>query len=181
MSILVWRPMAATAAVTFVSLLFTHAAFNKLMDWSAFTGYLADYRIIPDRASPYVSRLLIVGELLVPLTLVSGHRRFGALLGIALLALYATSIAINLQRGRSHIECGCGGAGQPIAWSLVLRNALLSAIAGLALLTSSSPRVPNELMTAVLGGFCLWLSFMVIEQVVINAGHVRLSHPRSTL
>jgi hypothetical protein len=47
-----------------------------------------------------------------------------------LLAVFTAAIWINLRRGRVHIDCGCGGAGQRISHLLVVRNGLL--VAGLA-------------------------------------------------
>jgi hypothetical protein len=64
---------------------------------------------------------------------------------IVLLALYGAAIAVNLRRGRREIDCGCGGPAtrQPLSGWLLLRNAVLAAAAGAALL----PIAPRELGT----------------------------------
>ena len=46
--------------------------------------------------------------------------------GAALLLAYAAVMAINLVRGRRFIDCGCGGAAQPLSLGLVLRNVVLA-------------------------------------------------------
>jgi len=46
----------------------------------------------------------------------------------ALMAGYAAAIAANLVRGRSWIDCGCGG-GDQLTWGLVARNAVLAGLA----------------------------------------------------
>ncbi|MGO4844024.1 MauE/DoxX family redox-associated membrane protein, partial [Rhizobiaceae sp. 2RAB30] len=50
--------------------------------------------------------------------------------------LYGTAIAVNLLRGRTRIDCGCGGAGQGLSWFLVGRN---TALLGLALIAAQQP------------------------------------------
>ena len=60
-----------------------------------------------------------------------------AVLTAALLTIYSFAIAINVLRGRVHIDCGCtgpaaAGAEQPISYALVIRNFVLAGIALLA-------------------------------------------------
>ena len=47
-----------------------------------------------------------------------------ALVAMALLALFAAAMAINIRRGRDHIDCGCGQSflRQTLSWMLVARN-----------------------------------------------------------
>jgi hypothetical protein len=54
---------------------------------------------------------------------------------VALMVAYAAAIGVNLARGRRHIDCGCAGprARRPIGAGLVVRNALLAAVALAAL------------------------------------------------
>jgi len=76
------------------------------------------------------------GALLVP-----GARAAGLLSAATLLVVYGAAVAINLARGRRHIDCGCAGpAGRrPISGALVARNAALAALA-LAGLVPVHPR-----------------------------------------
>ena len=73
---------------------------------------------------------MILAELGIVLALVLWPA-WGAAAGAALLGLYGTAIAVNLARGRRHIDCGCGGAAarrEISAW-LVARNGLAAAAA----------------------------------------------------
>ena len=51
------------------------------------------------------------------------------LAGLGLLGVVTGAVIVNLLRGRTDLDCGCGGAGgdQRLSWGLVLRNALLAA------------------------------------------------------
>lgn len=40
--------MAAAAATTFTVLVFLRAGWHKLSDFGTFTGYVADYRLLPE-------------------------------------------------------------------------------------------------------------------------------------
>lgn len=120
-----------------LALLLLSAAWHKLHDPGAFRAALAAYRIVPAATAPVVvaAELGAAVALLLPMAGATGP-----LLAAALLALYGVAIAVNLARGRRHIDCGCGGpARQPLAWWLVGRNAVLAA-AALACVVPSRPR-----------------------------------------
>jgi len=74
------------------------------------------------------------------------------LLAVALLLAYSAAIALNLLAGRSGIACGCGGPDpeQPIAWWMVWRNLLLSALF-LAVLAPRSGRALDPTDFATIG------------------------------
>jgi len=58
----------------------------------------------------------------------------GGYLTLALLAAVTSAVAINLNRGNTNIDCGCGGlSSQPLSWLLVARNMMLMALVGLAM------------------------------------------------
>lgn len=161
--------LAALAAVVFQVLLFLRAAWHKVDDYGRFYGFVADYRLIPDALVGAVSRVLIGLELAVVILLVwPPLATWGAAGALALLGLYSSVIAINLLRGRTRIECGCGGPAQPLSWLLIGRNAGLMAIAVLALFAPAA--LSGVLNTAVallagLLGFCLYI---IAEQVMAN-------------
>ena len=74
---------------------------------------------------------------------------FAAFASAALFAAYTGAIAINLQRGRIHIDCGCGmarlaGRDQQLSWGLVVRNTLLMAAALVATMPASEDGVPTR-------------------------------------
>ena len=161
--------LTALAAVVFQALLFLRAAWHKTHDYGRFYGFVADYRLVPEALLGLVSRALIGLELAVIVLLLWPAQAFwGALGALLLLGLYATGIAINLMRGRTRIECGCGGPAQPLSWLLVLRNLALMLIAALALFAPT--HLEGELATgmALIAGALAFALFVVAEQIMAN-------------
>ena len=78
--------------------------------------------------------LWIAAALVAPVT-----RPLGLLAGAGLLALYAGAMAINIRRGRTHVECGCGGPVQPINGATLLRNGIGTLRANLGMAAFSYP------------------------------------------
>jgi hypothetical protein len=118
-----------------LALLLLAAAAHKTRDLAQFRATLADYRLLPDAIVPAAVGLVVGVELAIAVALVAFPAP-GLVAAAALLAVYAAAIAINLVRGRRHIDCGCAGpaARQAISGWLVARNVVLAtlAIAGLA-------------------------------------------------
>lgn len=127
------------AAAAGFALLLGVGSWRKLRGMDGFQAVVADYRLVP-------------GWLLRPATLAIASCE-GALAGIwlvtpwlvetnifagvgtaLLMAVYGAAIALNLLRGRSWIDCGCGG-GERLSWILVVRNLVLSGFALLPLTT----------------------------------------------
>lgn len=110
----------------FTALLFVRAAMHKLGDRYRFQGILADYAILPERSLAAASYSVPVMELgAAVLLLLPTTRPLGGALAGTLLAIYAIAMAASLLRGRYMMDCGCGGAPEPISWLLVARNASL--------------------------------------------------------
>lgn len=169
-----WTEMAAGSAVAFTALLFAQAALHKLTDFTAFTGYVADYRVVPESWSRPAAGVALGLELLtVAALVVPGGQAAGSLLAIALLLGYAAAIGINVARGRDRIECGCGGAVQPLGPSLVVRNLGLAGIAAFGLGTVPGSLLAPEALTALLVGVTLWIGYALVDQLLANAAHLR--------
>lgn len=132
-------PLLLRLVAIALGLLWLVAALHKLGERDHFAATVEDYRLLPRGWGAAVARLLpwlegILGtawllaappSVLVPAT-------------CALLGLFAVAIAVNLLRGRAHIDCGCslalaGGEGR-ISWWLVLRNLTLASLSCVALL-----------------------------------------------
>jgi Methylamine utilisation protein MauE len=168
-------PLASVAAATFTALLFGCAALHKASDFDSFTGFVMNYQVISPNLVVSLSSMVIAAEGIVPITLLFRHgREFGAILAAALLLGYATVIAINLLRGRSQIDCGCGGARQPLAWSLVARNVVLAAIAALIALPSLIDATLWEAAAAMGGGAVVWAIYVVAEGVLSDQTRMRV-------
>ena len=162
--------LAPATAIAFIALLFARAASHKVFDFTAFTGFVADYRLVPEAMARPLATLVAAAEIAVVLALiVPGGQATGALLAAGLLLAYAGGMAVNLRRGRDRIECGCGGAPQPLGWALVGRNLVLAAIAGAAAsLPLSVPGLAGTLVVT-LGGLTCFAAYLLAEQILANA------------
>ena len=113
-----------------LALLLLAAAAHKLRDPARFRATVAEYRLLPRPLVALGAAILVLSEVAVAVAL-AGARTWGLAGAAALLGLYAAAIAVNLARGRRHLDCGCTGPvlRRPISGWLVLRNLALVAIA----------------------------------------------------
>ena len=128
------------------ALLFASAALHKLLDPQHFAAAFSAYELVPASLG-FLSRLVPLLELAVALALLAARwRSSAAVVGGALLLVYAAAIAVNLRRGRADLDCGCAGpaARRPIRTWMVWRNILLAALLAALLL----PRAPRPLTAA---------------------------------
>lgn len=168
--------LLAAALTVFISLIFARAAWHKLGEFTEFTGFVADYRLLPERLVIPASWAIVgVETLSVILQLVPHGRPAGLVLAVVMLLAYGAAMAINIQRGRTTIECGCGGAAQPLSWALVVRNGLLASIGLTALLLPLGPMNASDAIAAIASGFAVWMAFLLIEQILSNASLARLT------
>ena len=106
------------------ALLFVSAALDKLRSLQRFAEVFRGYRLLPESLAR-LSWLVPALEFTVGVGLLARRSRAGAsAAGAALLVAYAAAIAINLQRGRRDLACGCGGPHErrPIAAWMVWRK-----------------------------------------------------------
>ena len=121
---------ASVAGRTGVGLVFVLAATQKAMHWRILPGVIANYRLLPRWMHWPAAALLPPLEMVLGVTLLSAQLKpWPALAAIALLLLFAAAMAINIARGRDHIDCGCGESflRQTLSWALVARNGVLAA------------------------------------------------------
>jgi hypothetical protein len=134
-------PVIAATLRCLLALLFAGAAWHKLADLTAFRIVLHDYRVLPPALVTPATALVVVTEVALALALPwAGAAPTAPWIAIALLAVYAIAIAINLARGRRTLECGCAPSAyrQPLSEWLLLRNAALIGAAAFTLLPTSS-------------------------------------------
>lgn len=127
----------ALVVVLSLALLWIVAAVHKVRGFEVFAVVLADYRLIPARATRACAAAVLALELGLGTGLLLPAARSLALAGSALLLVtYAAAMAMNLYRGRRFIDCGCAGVAghQPLSGWLVARNLLLAALALAAML-----------------------------------------------
>jgi len=131
-------PAVHLAARLFLAGLLAAAAAHKLRDRASFAAALADYAILPPASVRAGAIVLPFVELSLAAALLLRLDHAAPVLGVALLlAVYTAAIAVNLSRGRSHIDCGCLGPAAlraPLGADLVVRNLALVALALLAAL-----------------------------------------------
>src|SRR5262245_18128346 len=116
-----------------VAWLFLAAVLHKLKDFTDFRAVIATYDVLPEHS-------IAAGAVLI--VAVEGAIAIGALAQLwagyfaasVVLVGYAAVMTVNLVRGRRFIDCGCGGAAQPLSMGLVIRNVVLALGALVALL-----------------------------------------------
>jgi hypothetical protein len=152
------------------ALLLLGTAFAKLGDLTAFRDAVAEYALLPSRLAGVAASLLLAAEAAAGLVLLAPGPA-GALGAAALLVLYAAAVAVNLARGRRHIECGCGGPGgrRPLHGALVARNL---AVAGLLAATAPPPGPRSllalDVLTVSAGVAVLALLYAAADVAIAN-------------
>ena len=177
-------PLIIRLAAFALGALLLGAAWHKARQGPGFEAILAEYKLLPGAVIGVAARLVPALEAVLGLAWVAGFALpLVASLTAVLFAVYGLAIAINLLRGRRHIDCGCGfggrsGRGGTLSWLLVARNGLLAAVALLAWL----PPVPRELgavdwLTTLAALATLALLFGAISQLLTNAAAIRIWRP----
>ena len=149
-----------------VGMVFVHAAVAKLQHRELMAGVVANYRILPAALVAPVASALPFVELALGVALLAGGQRLAVLPAAMLLLAFAGAMAVNLRRGRGHIDCGCGRSDlrQPLSWSLVWRNL---ALAALVLLRLPPAPVNNivDVATAIVGGASIFLIVLLFNAI----------------
>ncbi len=171
--------LAAGTAPMLLAFVLLRAALHKATGLGVFEGIVADYRLAPSALSgPIAKTLLALEALCVALLLWPGSSQIGALLAAVLLLLYAAAMAANLIRGRSFIDCGCGGQSESLSWALVARNLALTAILIPTARGMTGGLNTSETVVAFGAAITVWLLWLVIAQLTAN--HTRMtSTPRN--
>jgi hypothetical protein len=130
-------PIYSHIVAILVAFVFAHAAVHKVLDYARHVGIVADYQVMPAWFVPFLAPLVIVLEFAAAvLALLPATRSMGLILAAGLLLAYLFSIGLNLLRGRTSIDCGCGWGSQkhPISGWLLIRNLLFVGVTLSALL-----------------------------------------------
>lgn len=165
------------SAAAFVALLMLRAALHKAADTGRFEGVLADYDLAPDWALTPLRMILPALEITAAAALcLAPFQAVGAALAGALLLIYGAAMASALAKGRTEIDCGCGGPALPLGWSLVSRNLILAAALAPLLLGLAGWRTLGEAgagWAIALIGLACWAAG---EQVAANHHRMRQAH-----
>jgi hypothetical protein len=166
-------PIVAISIQLFAIILFVEAALHKAQDYKDFVSVLSGYKLIP------ISMIWVVAGIVI---LVESFSVLGLLLTIpylkylaaSLLIIYAIAIEVNVLRGRTEIDCGCGGRSLPISQALVSRNLVIAVLlAGSTYIVGLTGilQVGIEFWPLIAGTVmvfgCLYLSY---NQLCLNQG-----------
>ena len=158
-----------------LALVFAAAAHHKLAEPQRFAASLAAYRLVPEGWLGVASGVATALEVIIVCLLLIAAPAGAALAAVVLLA-YGGAIAVNVARGRTHIDCGCGDEPTPVSWHAVVRNLILSAVA-IAVATQATPVVQGiaaVLVAAASAGTGYGL-YRCAEELLANRGrHQRL-------
>lgn len=167
-------PVAASAIAGFAALVMFAAAWHKFSERDEFIGALDAYQMIPSALLYPVARVLPMIEISIGiLSLIPATRSIGLTAFAILIALYGLAIAINLVRGRSEIDCGCGGDVHLLSWGLVARNLVLVALA----LAMASPSIARpfewlDAVTLIVGVLALYGSYLMFDELLRQFGRI---------
>jgi len=175
-------PVIAWVGRLCLGLLFLSASYYKLREPAPFRRALAGYALLPERRIPLVAALLPVAELVVAVGLTfpgllrmeisSQLTRAAALGAMALIGLYTVAMVVNLARGRSGMDCGCGPAHRPVGLGLLARNGFLAVAASLCVLPAGGR--PLGWLDVVVVLACVVSSaliYVALEIAAANAAH----------
>ncbi|MBX9630370.1 MAG: methylamine utilization protein MauE [Burkholderiales bacterium] len=167
-------PAAKGAVIGALALILLGAAWHKLSEPNMFLSALAAYRLLPQGLLDVAARGIPLLEIALGAGLLVPATRSLALVGVALLMLgYALAIGINLARGRSYIDCGCGGAAHPLSWGLVVRNGVLAAAALAASgATMDRPLDWLDAVTVVLGVLAFFVTYLMADELLRQASRM---------
>jgi hypothetical protein len=157
------HPDAIIAIRGAVGLIFASAAIGKMRHWAEFHGVVANYRLLPQVFIRPVTYALPPAEALLGAALLCGlELPWTPAAAAALLMVFAGAMAVNLLRGRRHIDCGCfqGTLKQELRWALVVRNGAIALLLGAAI---AEPSGAPDLWTAV-NGLLAGVALFVIVQ-----------------
>jgi hypothetical protein len=153
-----------------LALILASGAGAKLLARDDFALAVEAYELLPERAVPTFARLFPVAELLAALLLLPPVTRAAGAALAALVVLAATAaVAVNLARGRTILDCGCGGLSgrQPISAWLVARNAGLVLLLAAAA-TPATAAVPIDLAGCLAGALGLAFGYAAADQLLAN-------------
>lgn len=129
-------PVVDTTLRSALALLFLVAAAHKLRAPASFRAQLAEYRLVPERATHALAAAVVAGELTTGVAFLWERLRVqAASAALLVLCAYSLAIALNLARGRRDIDCGCSGPAvrQPLTPWLLARNLALAGLAAACL------------------------------------------------
>jgi hypothetical protein len=151
--------------------IFLQAGVQKLRHRVELGGVVANYRILPERWVAPFSFVLPWAELVLAILLWFGPAAAGGVCASVLLTAFCVGVAINLARGRTHIDCGCfqSSLRQTLSPRILLRNATLLAIAAAVAVIGDTTTTPLlvKVVAGCFGGVCFAL-YLAMNEVLVQ-------------
>ena len=170
-------PAASWTISIALAVVFGASAAIKFADFGEFRAAVENYRIVPESLAALVAVLVPVAEITgaVGILVPRSHDAAAAIL-LFLLAVFTVAIVVNLMRGRLHVDCGCFGPAlrQPLSWWLPARNAILMALAALAIApTDGRPMTPLDVATIFFGAATVVVLYLAANYLLANLPRLR--------
>ncbi len=172
------------------TLLLIGAGGHKLTNRTRFRAILQAYEILPVVLVTIAALTLGIVELVLGFAWAAGWQtELVAWVTALLLTAYALAIAINLIRGRSYIDCGCGFAStigktkeqdgiQQLSIGLLLRNAVLITGALVATLQTTDRLLGViDYVGVVAASLILLLLYGAFNQLLVNNNAIKSWRP----
>ncbi len=157
-----------------LSLLFLSAGLHKVRSGIRFDAVLGAYDLLPEALLTPARKTLSALELLLALALlVPASWPLSGPVAAGLLGIYALAMAINLARGRRHIDCGCGDTPHSLSGALLLRNAFLAAAAA-ALVLPTAARSLGGVDYLIIAMACAALTLLYVTFEALDRSAAKL-------
>jgi len=158
-------------------IVFVEAGLAKLRHRDVLPGVVANYRLLPETLLAPVAAILPPVELGLGMALIvsamvgSGPLHWFAVPSAVLFVVFAAAMAINIRRGRSQIDCGCGRSQlrQPLGWGLVIRNLVLAVLVVIHGIAPPHGFVAGNVALALAAGLSLFLFFLLFNTLTALA------------
>lgn len=93
-----------------IGMVFLFSTPGKLMDLKGFARGLGEYRIVPESLVAFVAMTVIVAEIFLAVSHLTGWLlRIAVPVGLVILLIFSMAVAVNLKRGQE-LRCYCFGA-----------------------------------------------------------------------
>ena len=130
------------AAVVALAAVIWLGALDKLRHFADFRAAVEAYRLLPSALTGVFAVLFVCAEVGAgTLLLFDAGRLAGAITAILIVGVASAALAVNLLRGYTDIDCGCGGLAHfspGLSWWMLGRNALLLVLA-LVVIAGANP------------------------------------------
>jgi len=173
-------PAIMTALGLALAALFGASAAHKIRTRREFVGIVRNYEIAPDWASAPAAALVILVETAIAAMLVAPETRGpGAFAAAGLLLAYGALMSVNILRGRTEIDCGCGFGPnrERLTTGLLVRNGLL-AVGAIIAASPSSDRALGAFDFAVIALFVATASAFYLSFEALRANRARFQSMR---